>query len=163
MILQLKFQHTLEDILELNRTAREQRLKAWFISAFGVVLLLWGGWFAAFGDPERSAAPIFVSGGFFLLIGLFATRLAGYGAWRLKASRAPYELELTSSGVKFLESDGPQNVPWEDFPRWYLTPNLLVLVGRADALAIPKRSCPESAWCEVLDLVRNYVGEASLW
>jgi heme A synthase len=161
--MRLTFQHTLADILELNRTLREQRLKAWLISLLGVGHMLLGMWMIVFGGREADGALVFVAGGIFLGLGAICTRLAGLGTWVLKARRTPIELEVDASGFTFIEAEGLYVAPWEVFRRWYVSKNLLVLVGRGDNLAIPKRSCPEAEWEELLGLVQSGIGDPARW
>jgi hypothetical protein len=156
--MRLTFQHTLGDILELNRSGREQRLMAWLVTLLGVGSLFVGIWVAIFQDNRPEPTPVFIAAGVFILLGCFATRLAGLGAWFLKAERTPFEIDVGPEGVVFLERGERAVVGWESFSRWYETETLLVLVAHGDAVAIPKRSSSEAGWRELLALVRTNLG-----
>jgi len=161
--MRLTFQHTLGDILELNRAAREQRPGAWLVTLLGVGILFVGIWVAIFQDNRPEPTPMFIAAGGFILLGWFATRLAGLGAWFLKAQRIPYELEVGPEGVVFLEPEERVVVGWEQFLRWYETKSLLVLVAHGDGLAIPRRSSTEAGWRQLLALVRTNLGPPARW
>jgi hypothetical protein len=161
--MRLTFHHNLGDILELNRSIREQRLKAWLVTVLGLVALVVAAWLAAFRKNQPDATPVFVSAAVLLLLGAFTTRLAGLGAWLLKARRTPYALEVTPEGLAFVDEHDEALLQWPRFSRWYQTPNLLVLVAAGDALAVPKRSCSEAEWTELLALVQRCVGSPSRW
>src|SRR5688572_18308100 len=137
----LTVQHRFPDVLELNRTAREQRVKAWLIMLVAAALAALGLWVLWFEENRPTATPVLVSAGVFLLLGIGAPWLAALGAWLLKARRKAFEMVIDPGGVTLVL--GPDRVMfvWGVFRRWFETPNLLVLVGRGDSLAIPKRSC----------------------
>jgi hypothetical protein len=165
--MRLTIHHTLRDILELNRTVREQRLKAWLISLLGVAHLLLGAWLVAFRGNQPNASLAFAAGGAFLGLGALVTTLAGFGAWVFRRERAPLVLEFGPSGVAFVEADGPHWVRWELFSRWYETRNLIVLIaGRVaggDSLAVPKRNCPEAEWDTLRGWIQSGIGSPSRW
>jgi hypothetical protein len=161
--MRLTFQHTLGDILELNRSVREQRLKAWLVIVLGMGFLLAAAWLAALRNNQPDATVVFIVAAVIILIGAFGTRVAGLGAWFLKARRSPYELEFCPDGVAFLEDRVRVLVGWEHFYRWYHTKRLLVLVTAGDALAIPKRSCGDAEWAELLAIIERYLGSPSRW
>jgi hypothetical protein len=161
--MRLTFQHTLTDLLEVNCTAREERLKGWLIALVGAAHVLLGVWVVFFWGNQPDATPVFLAGGAFLGLGAVATRLAGFGTWLLKSRRVPFELEVGPSGIAFVEADGLRRVGWELFSRWYETPNLIVLVSGGDSLAIPRRSCGEAEWVALLGWVCGGIGQPARW
>jgi hypothetical protein len=150
-------------MIELNRTAIKQRLAGWGIMSTGVFAFLTAAWLIVFRDNKPDSTALIVLGALLFFVGSMATRLAGLGAWFLQARRPPLELDIITPGI----SDGDHLFGWENFSRWYQTENLLVLVcgGRAkgDSLAIPKRCCSETEWHQLLDIVRNALGEPAKW
>jgi hypothetical protein len=160
--MRLTFQHNLGDILEANCACREQRIKGWLGTLFGVGLMLTGV-VASFQDSQRDQTPVFISAAMFVLIGLFATRIAGLGAWYSKAQRSPFEIEVAAEGIAFITHHEPALLEWQSFSRWFRTKNLLALVTCGDALVIPKRSLDETQWQELLALVRSNLGNPARW
>jgi hypothetical protein len=161
--MRLTFQHTLSDILELNRAAREQRIKAWLCILLGAGHFFLGVLMAVFGDSRPDPTPVFLVACMLLLIGVCATWLAGLGGWIFWARRTPYELEVGPEGIVFLEREGPLVLGWESFSRWYETATLLVLVAHGDGLAIPRRCSSPAEWGKVLALVRTKLGDPARW
>jgi YcxB-like protein len=155
----LRLQHSLHDIIELNRTVREQRLRAWIIGILAVGLGAAGLWMAYRGDGP-SPAPVFVAAALSAALAVGAPWLAGLGAWLLKTPKTPLEVYIDFNGVLFIEQDQRAIVRWGEFRRWFTTPNLLVLVGKQDALAIPRHCCNAAQW-EVLErLVHQALGSS---
>ena len=105
-----------------------------------------------------SPVSVFGAAAFIFIIALGATRLAGFGAWLLKTQKVPFELEIDGRGVAFIDQGEPALVGWEHFRRWFMTPNLLVLVALQDTLAIPRRCCSEPEWEQLQQIVRNAIG-----
>jgi hypothetical protein len=153
----------MSDILEFNRSMREQRIKGYVVILLGVGLLAVGIEIVAFQQGQPEPAPVFIFGGAFILLGVFVTRLAGIGAWFLKSQRTLFEIEIRPDGVAFLEGSQTDLIGWENFSRWYETRNLLVLMTRGDGLAIPKRSCGEAEWHALQALVREKLGAPARW
>jgi hypothetical protein len=120
-----------------------------------------------FGEDWEMAMMILLVAGVLLVLGAFGTTLAGLAAWFLKAGRDPFELEVSSLGIAFVENDGLHWLEWKRFSRWFETNNLLVLVACAplknETLAIPKRSCAATDWPTVIDFVRSGMGEPARW
>ncbi len=162
--MRLKFQHTLADIMELNRSARDQRIGGWIVVLMGIAMMLVGISVAIF--PSDKAAPMefFPWAIIFVVLGLSTTRIAGFGAWFLKVRRAPpYEIEINQDGLAFLNGGQPVVVAWTNFSRWFETKNLLVLLAPEDAVAIPKRGTNCTEIEELANLVRSKLGTASRW
>ncbi len=130
--------HTLADILELNCSVREQRIRGWLVMALAASAWLYGIWLLINPGNRPEPTPLFFAAGMLTLVGLFATRLAGLGAWLLKTQRSPYELEFDEAGITLMMGHEELSLPWSRFSRWLLTRNLLVLVSPAEAVAVPK-------------------------
>jgi hypothetical protein len=161
--MRLTFQHTLGDIIELNCSLRTQRIRAWLVILMGMASLGMGLWVFLCRDSQPNPIPVFVAGTAFILLGAIAPRLAGLGAWFLKAQRAPYELEFSSAGVVFVRGSEEVSASWNRFSRWYETKKLLALVAPSEVLAVPRRSCGEAEWQELLSLVRSKLGDPARW
>jgi YcxB-like protein len=153
------FQHQLTDILELNRTAREQRFKALLVILFVIALGLVGVWLAIFQGNQPDSIAAFEFAGIFLVHGLAAPWIAGLGAWFFKTTREPFEVEIKLDGVIISSGSNCTELNWKNFRRWYETKNLMVLVGIGDAFAIPKRSCGAADWQNLQEVVRCGLGD----
>lgn len=160
-IMRLRFQHTLADILELNRAAKEQRIKSLLVLLFAAALALVAASWALFDQNQPNAIAALEFAGVFLVLGLAAPWIAGMGAWLFKASRAPYEVEIKPEGVVLIVGTKLIECTWKDFRRWFRTENLLVLVGKGEALAIPKRCCDIVEWKSLGEVVRAGLGDSA--
>ncbi len=162
--LRLVFQHKLSDVLELNCSVREQRIKAWLTTLMGVVVFLIVTWATDNQNDQADRALGFIVAFVFLLLGQLIPWIAGLAAWFFKVRQTHYEMEIGLEGITLLEGTKQVLVPWECFRRWYQTLNLvvLVLIG-SDALVIPKRCCCDARLVEVLALVMKGLGNPSRW
>jgi hypothetical protein len=161
--MRLTFRHTLSDILELNRSACEQWIKAWLVMFVGIAILFVGVWLGLRDKDLELFLSVVGVAAVFVLLGALGPHLAGLGAWLFKAQRVPYELQIGPEGVAFQEVGEQTLVKWESFSRWYTTKNLLVLVNAVDAVAIPRRSCGDAAWTELLVIVGKGLGDPARW
>lgn len=149
---------TLADVLELNRTSREQRLKGWLAAGFGILQLVLAACFLLAGDRWELARGLVIPGVLFLLIGLAAPTLAGLGTWFFRHPRRPFTLEFVPSGV-FVEDQGNRDhLEWGVVERWYQTTNLIVLVIPGDAIAVPKRCCSAEDLMVLVRIIEQGVG-----
>jgi hypothetical protein len=153
--MRLQYRLNLDELLELNRSSKYQRLKGGLISASGVGFVVWGAWL--FLDSGRDCTVIVLSGLAFILIGIAGPSLAGFGFWSLGWAQE-VTLEIQRDGFSYADVKGQAWVPWTFFTRCYATPHLLVLeFGWFDAMAVPKRTCEPAQWDELLALATNGV------
>jgi hypothetical protein len=126
--MRLKFQHTLADIMETNCSAFEQRIKGWLVLAMAFSLIIIG-FVVSLYDGDQTMLFVGLP---FLALGLLGTRIAGIGAWFLKARRSSsYDIEVSETGITFFEVSPPTNAAWEIFLRWVETKNLILSSHRS--------------------------------
>src|SRR5438067_7805336 len=100
--MRLTIRPTLRDVMELNCSIREQRIRGWCIMLTGAGGLCFAAVWGFFIDGSRDPTPVVVGSAVILLIGAIATRLAGLGAWLIKTPKAAFEVEVSQAGVTFL-------------------------------------------------------------
>lgn len=162
--MRLIIQPTLWDVLEVNKTLREQRIKGWLAVALGLGILLFSAWEVNVARNPRDFRVAYASGAAFVVLGLLTTRIAGLGGWLLKTSRESFLLEVTDEDVAIIRLDGRYALPWGGFRRWCVTQNLLILIGLGDCLVvIPKRDCTVDVWRHLHEMVERRIGPPSRW
>lgn len=162
--MRLIIQPTFRDVLEVNKTLREQRIKGWLPLALGLAILLFSAWEVNVAQNPRDFRVLYGAGALFVILGLLATRVAGLGGWLLKSSREPFLLEVTNEDVAFIRLEARYALAWDRFRRWCLTQNLLILIGFGDCLVvIPRRDCTVDGWRHLHEVVERRMGPPSRW
>ncbi len=153
-VLHLSFRHTFNEIMELNQNAPEVRLKARLVLSFAVISLLVGSITLLLNGDDSKWIPLVVSAGFWILIGMMVTRMAGFGAW-IRSKRPLLSIEFSKATVSVKIDKETIDLGWETCGYFYETPSLIVLRVPGDSIAIPKRVCGSDDMLSLLTLLKE--------
>lgn len=153
-VLKLSFRHTFNEIMELNKYAPEVRFKARLVLSFAVISMLVGSITLLLNRDDSKWIPLVGSAGFWILVGLMVTRIAGFGAW-IRSKRPLVSIEFSKATVSVMIDNETIDLGWENCGYFYETPKLIVLRVPGDSIAIPKRVCGSNDILLLLRLLKK--------
>lgn len=127
----ISFEQTWADVLEVNRTLPKMRWAGWMMGIVGGGIIVTGFVVLARGTP--SAAPLFLWGSVFMLIGMLSGRVAAWGVW-WREGNARLSAEISDNGMRWWTEDVDKSLrmSWDEFDHVYETDRLIVVNRGSD-------------------------------